>query len=222
MRDGGRPSLEYQKCNTMKRFRAMPEGIRGYRTPRCPRCWMEQKECICSSIPDVWTSTRVIVIMPWKESGRSSNTGRLVSLALGNSEVRLRGKPGHPLDLEDLAPVASTGLLLYPGENSRLLEPSMLTGDGPVSLVVPDGTWRQASRITRGEPALRGFTQVHLPQGPESIYTLRKQRGPGRLCTFEAVAMALDIIEGPGIADKLMPALQAMITGTMRSRGKSR
>ncbi len=125
------------------------------------------------------------------------------------------------MDLSDLESVEGLGLLLYPGENSTLLDGSVRSGSGPVTLVVPDGTWRQASRIVRGEPALKGFTQVHLPPGgPGSIYTLRKQRFSDRVCTFEAVARALEIIEGPGIERQLVPALEAMVSRTMRSRGK--
>lgn len=200
-------------------FRPLPSGIRGYRVQRCPRCWMERTACICDLLPRLATRTRVLIVMPWKESARSSNTGRLAHLALPNSEVRLRGQPQRPLDLSDLTAAADRGLVLFPGPAARPLEP-LQPEDAPPLLVVPDGTWRQARRVVKHERALAGFRQVRLPPGPPSRYRLRKPRRPGWLCTYEALARALDLLEGGGIEQALLPAFEAMVERTLRHRGR--
>lgn len=201
-------------------FRPIPKGIRGFRSERCPRCWMAAPACVCDLIIPVPTGTRVIIVMPWKESARSSNTGRLAQLALPNSEIRLRGRPGSPLDLSDLAEV-ERGLLLYPAETARPLVQADAAGP-PATLVIPDGTWRQARRVVKHEHALARFERACLPPGPPSTYRLRHPRKPGWLCTHEAISRALDMLEGGGVSEQLRPAFEQMVERTLAERGRAR
>jgi DTW domain-containing protein YfiP len=200
-------------------FRPIPAGIRGFKGERCPRCWMAAGACVCDLIASLPTRTRVIIVMPWKESARSSNTGRLAHLALPNSEIRLRGRPGQPMDLSDLTS-AERGLLLYPADDARELVPADAAG-APACLVVPDGTWRQAKRVVKHERALSGFERVRLPPGPPSGYRLRQPRKPGWLCTYEAIGRALDLLEGGPVADALWPAFEQMVARTLAERGRA-
>lgn len=179
---------------------------------------MVQPACVCELIQPLATRTRVVIVMPWKESARSSNTGRLAHLSLPNSEIRLRGRPGHPLDLTDLAS-AERGLLLYPAEDARELGPHDAQGP-PACLLIPDGTWRQARRVVKHERALAGFERVRLPPGPPSAYRLRQPREPGWLCTHEAIGRALDLLEGASISEALRPAFEQMVARTLAERGK--
>lgn len=200
-------------------FRPMPQGVRGYRLARCPQCWMPQALCICEWIEPIATSTRVVIVMPWRESGRSSNTGRLAHLMLANCEVRLRGRPGCELDLSDLGGLPGRRLLLFPSPDATELRPSLEPGE-PTSLVVPDGTWRQARRLVKFEPDLAGFARVHLPPGPPSGYRLRRAHQPHWLCTYEAIARALGVLEGQAIEQHLRPAFEAMVRRSLRTRGR--
>lgn len=201
-------------------FRPIPADIRGFKGQRCPRCWMAAGACVCDLIAPVETRTRVIIVMPWKESARSSNTGRLAHLSLPNSEIRLRGRPGDPLDLSDLT-AAGRGLLLYPAGDARQLDPAD-SGGAPACLVIPDGTWRQARRVVKHERALAGFERVRLPPGPPSAYKLRQPRKPGWLCTHEAIGRALDLLEGQAVSEALRPAFEQMVARTLAERGKRR
>jgi DTW domain-containing protein YfiP len=198
-------------------FRPIPQGIRGFKVERCERCWMPKSACLCAELPSLPTQTRVVIVMPWKESGRSSNTGRLANLVLPNAEVRLRGQPGSPLDLSDLA--GESGLLLFPDSAACPLEPAH--GQGPPRvLVVPDGTWRQARRVVKHERALDACERVSLPPGPPSAYLLRKARRPGWVCTYEAISRALSILEGPAMGAAMLPAFQLMVERTLAFRGR--
>ena len=50
--------------------------------PGCPRCGMSQGYCFCEHVTPLDTRTQVCVIMHYKEAGRASNSGRLISMAL--------------------------------------------------------------------------------------------------------------------------------------------
>jgi DTW domain-containing protein len=203
-------------------FREMPNGIRGYRTSRCARCWMESRLCICSLVQPIRTNTRVVIVMHWKESGRSSNTGRLANLVLENSEVRFRGVPAQePFDSEGLVQPDGRTLVLFPGDGAATLTPEHgQPGQGPLTLVVPDGTWRQARRARRHEPALAGLDKVQLPGGSLTKYRLRKAPDNGFLSTYESIACALGILEGARVESLMMPPFEAMVRRTLRTRGK--
>jgi DTW domain-containing protein YfiP len=58
------------------------------------------------------------------------------------------------------------------------------------------------------EPWAQGAEPVTLPPGPPSRYTLRAITRPGAVCTFEAIARALAILEGPAIEQAMMPVLE--------------
>jgi DTW domain-containing protein YfiP len=202
-------------------FRPIPRGIRGYRIPRCKRCWMEATRCICPRIPRLATRTRVVIVMPWNESSRPSNTGRLAHLVLENSEIRCRGVPGHPFRAGDLLRDPDRVRVLFPDEEADVLTPGHDDpAQGPLTLVVPDGTWRQARRCTRNEPDLRGLPRVKLPPGSPSVYRLRKRRAADELCTYESIARALGILEGDGIAERMMPTLDAMMESCLGTKGE--
>ena len=67
----------------------------------------------------------------------------------------------------------------------------------PASLVVIDGTWRQAARILREHPALRELSRLALPATCASAYRLRKSPRADGLSTVEAVVAALDMLDAP-------------------------
>jgi len=201
-------------------FRPMPQGIRGFRARRCERCWMDERLCICELLPRIETRTRVVVVMQWKESCRSSNTGRLAHLVLSNSEVRLRGSPQRPLDLSGIASEGGRACVLVPAGDATVLTPE-IGEHGPQTLVVPDGSWRQARRIWKHEEALAGLQKVRLPPGPPSVYRLRRARETDQLCTYESIARALGVLEGSRVEARMMPPFVAMVERTLASRGRS-
>jgi DTW domain-containing protein YfiP len=182
---------------------------------------METRHCICGLLPVIKTRTRVSIVMPWSESCRPSNTGRLASLVLPNSEVRLRGEPRHPFDPSGLLDTGRLTYLLFPTENATVLTRKLgLDASCPITLVVPDGTWRQARRVCRREDSLSGLQAVRLPPGPASIYRLRRARQPGQLCTYESISRALSILEDPSIEERMMRPFQVAVDRQLQARGR--
>jgi tRNA-uridine aminocarboxypropyltransferase len=176
---------------------------------------MHQSLCVCALVPRVETRTRVVLVIHRSEDRKPTNTGRLATLCLPNSEVVVRGHQEAPTDT---LPLGERPLLLFPADDAVVLEPEMARG-GPVTLVVPDGTWRQASKVRARVPALRGVPCVRLAAGAPSIYRLRAEAHAHGLATFEAIARALAVLEGPEIGRALEGPFRAMVERTLWSRG---
>jgi tRNA-uridine aminocarboxypropyltransferase len=182
---------------------------------------MHLELCLCPTLVPVDVDTRVVVICHQAEWLKTTNTGRLVPLVLSGGEIRVRGREGQRLVLDDLIDPARQSLVLYPSPGSRLLSRSEVEADGrPVTLVVPDGNWGQARKVTTREPALADMPRVHLPPGPPSRYRLRSHHNPRYVSTLEAVARALGILEGPEVREHLEQVLEVMVERTLYTRGE--
>jgi DTW domain-containing protein YfiP len=137
------------------------------------------------------------------EAQKPSNTARLAARALSRASFHVRGAdaPREP------PPPEGRRLVLFPAEGARPLVPGEgLQGD-PVQLIVPDGTWSQARRMARRDPWTLDAETVCLPEGPPTRYNLRRNTRPEGLCTLEAIARALAVIERPDIEPMLLATL---------------
>jgi len=184
-----------------------PRPIRSRRTPRCTGCWLPTALCLCLELPRIAVRTRVVVVMHRREAITSTNTGRLAARMLEGASVRVRGslRGGDPTPLPE-----GRRLMLFPAEGTRVLAPGDGAGDGVV-LLVPDGSWAQARRLARRDEAMQGAEPVMLPDPGSTRYGLRRSGGDGRLCTLEAIARALGLLEGPEIEEALDRALDRFV-----------
>ena len=194
-------------------------GQRKKRHERCPSCSMHVELCYCSSIPNIDIDTRVVLVAHCREVKKTTNTGRLAMLTLGQCELHVRGRPHRPADLSRIAAEDRQTLLLFPRPGAGRLSNELIEADPrPVTLVVPDGTWGQARRAVRREPFLRACTAVALPPGPPSLYRLRREVFEGGMATIEAIARALGIIEGTHVQLELERLLDIMVERTLSTR----
>ncbi|MEO6603622.1 MAG: tRNA-uridine aminocarboxypropyltransferase [Polyangiaceae bacterium] len=166
--------------------------------PRCERCRMLVQGCLCALAPRLHTRTRLLVILSAAEAKKPTNTGRLAALCSDNSQVLVRGLPNQPLDLGFLA--GQNAVVLCPDENATIVRRIA----GPVTLVVPDGSWRQASKMPRREPMLRDLPRVMLPPLAALAPALRRETKDNGFATFVAVAHALGFIEDPLIEQAML------------------
>ena len=189
--------------------------------PRCPRCGLWERDCLCGDVRAEPVRTRVVVLMHSREARKSSNTGRLLPLLLAGAEVRLRGRQDAPLEIADVLEADRRPLLLDPSAAACLDADLARASALPVTLLVPDGTWRQTRRfVLRGRSAIAGVQRVRLAEGAPSRYRLRTTEVPGRLATLEAVARALGVLEGPEVQARLEAAFDLFIARTLATRGK--
>lgn len=158
------------------------------------------------------------------EARTSSNTGRLAHALLKNSEIRLRGAPENPFTAEGWVGAGVTSLVLFPTETAQVLTPEWVASlKQPITLIVPDGNWSQARKVLLREPALKDAIPVKLPPGPPSQYRLRKAPRIEAVCTIEAIARALRILEGAQgeqVESHLLRGFQIMVERVLWSRGE--
>ena len=175
---------------------------------------------MCALIPRLETRTRVVLFLHRAEDRKSTNTGRLATECLVNSEVQIRGYQSHPTPRFVCDPT-SQPLLLFPDEGAIPLTrfPSAAF-DRPVVLVVPDGTWRQASKVRNRVPGLKELPCVSLPPDVPSIYRLRAEAHEHGLATMEAIARAMGILEGAHVRVALEHVFRAMVERTLWARGE--
>jgi len=187
---------------------------------RCPGCLMSVPLCLCASIPRLVTRTAVLILIHHREARMPTNTGRLAHQCLVGSRLILRGLKDEPARLE--ASFAGTPLLLHPTEDAVALdEHFQAKHPPPYTLIVPDGSWRQASKMGTREPSLQSILRVKLEAGEPSRYQLRKETKAGGLATLEAIARALGVLESRGVEEELGKVFALMVERTLRSRGVS-
>jgi DTW domain-containing protein YfiP len=179
--------------------------------------------CVCALIPRIETRTRLVLVIHKSEYRKPTNTGRLAAECLVGSVVVVRGNMGEPSPLF-VAPAGTQPVLLFPHEESVSLalvaERARRRPTEPVTLIVPDGTWRQASKIRQRVPGLRDVPCASLPLEEPSIYRLRAEAHPTGLATIEAIARAMGVLEGPHVREQLERVFRAMVERTLWSRGE--
>lgn len=186
---------------------------------QCERCLRPQAHCLCPLIPLLNSRTRVLLLQHPSEVRHALNTAKLAALGLSNARLRV-GEVFE--DLEELLVVPGyRSALLFPGEGAQPLTAYAEESDEhPWQLVVPDGTWRKASKLLHLNPALAALPRVTLAQVQPSRYRLRKAPAEGALSTLEAVVQALNVLEAPTCFDALLTPFDALIEGQISAMGQ--
>ena len=182
---------------------------------------MQRALCLCAELPRLELATRVVLIMHHREVSKTTATGPLALRALSNGELYVHGARDAALDLTSLHGQERRVMLLFPSEGAAPLTPELLAADRrPVTLVVPDGNWRQASRAAKRIPGLAQAERVALVEGAPSRYRLRREPREGGLATFEAIARALGILESAEVQARLEELFSLMVERTLDTRGR--
>jgi|JI6StandDraft_1071083.scaffolds.fasta_scaffold10768_5 DTW domain-containing protein YfiP len=183
---------------------------------RCPRCQMLGALCVCALVPTppLVTRTRLVLFLHRDEARKPTNTGQLAAACVAASEVIVRGHEGQPSAPFVAAP-GTRPVLLFPDDDAVPLAAS----DEPVTLIVPDGTWRQAARVRARVPGLRDLPCAVLPPGPPSRYQLRSEPRPGGLATLEAIARAFALLGDVEASAAMERVFAAAVERTLWSRG---
>lgn len=191
---------------------------RTHSTARCTVCRMYWPLCLCSEIAPRSVSTRLIVVMHCREAQLTTNTAHLACLMLPNSEIRLRAGRYEPA--RGLVHPDTSAALLFPSDDAVELTPELARSlPRPLTLFVPDGSWKQARKVHTREPELRSVLRVKLPPGPPSRYRLRHSPHAMNLSTFEAIARAMGVLESPTLQQEMETLFLKMVERTLWSRG---
>ncbi len=187
---------------------------------RCLRCQINKILCFCDEILMHETLTRVSIIMHHREKHLTSNTAKLAPLTLSNSEIFQRGLPNDPFTISKLKITPdSLPLYLFPDEDALELNAEFIfSHPGPYHLIIPDGTWNQAKKVKRREPGLSEILCVKLSDSVKGEYKLRKGVRDDGVCTFEAIAYALEVLENKKVSEDLLRQFRIMNNRVAKSR----
>jgi DTW domain-containing protein YfiP len=201
---------------------------------RCADCRMHRSVCICSLLPRLETRTRVVLLLHQLEAEKPTNTGLVAARCLANSAVVFRGRApqdarvgaGASIDeqsarLVAAIPPGTRPAFLFPRAGATPL-PAWRGEGGPLTLVVPDGTWRQAAHALSRLARALDWPCVTLADGRDGQAggRLRAAGRPGRLATLEAVALALGVLEGPEVEAALLHVFRVMTDRTLWTNGR--
>lgn len=164
--------------------------------------------CVCPLVPRLRSRTTVVVFAHPREIDKPTNTGRFVSRSL-----------------EGALFVDGTVALVAPAPGAAVLFPTdeaeELTADSEVSsLYVPDGTYRQARRLLKRQEGLADLPRVALPRTIRAVGHLRRGVRPDFLSTYEAVARALGLLDGPEVEAPMLAFLDVVVKRTLWFRGQ--
>ncbi len=179
--------------------------------------------CLCAAIPRIATTTQLVLVAHVREWHQPSNTGRIALLSLAGAELAIWGRRDQPLTHADLAREDARTVILHPSGDAPPLAPAA-DDPRPLRLLVPDGTWRQSTRMARKLAKMPGFARARLdaptdPQTQDTSTKLRRAPAQGKLCTGEAIAAALDVLGDHAAAAELRRAVGVMIDRSLFVRG---
>lgn len=181
-------------------------------TPRCTRCQLPPRWCICAGERVVESPLRVDVLMHVMESYRPSSTGHLIKRVMPSSGQHLIGRETTPTREQVVQSDRELWVLHPQGEPLPAApEPARM------QVLLLDGTWVQSAEMARH--AAPWGRRVRLPMEGESRYWLRTQAGEGRFSTIEAL---LFLMQALGLAEAhaaLRAQFELHVYATLRARG---
>ncbi len=166
--------------------------------PVCPRCALPLPACLCRWITPTHNRVGLLVLQHPQEAQQAKGSVRLLQLSLANSRCVV-GERHAPAALASLLqPAAADGqappqpVLLFPAGDGAPATAPPCAG----TLVLLDGTWRQARRLLQANPLLQDLPRWALPSPPPARYTIRRAHRPDQRSSLEAACLALGQLEG--------------------------
>ena len=191
------------------------------RRPRCERCGLPVRTCVCALVARVDNEVDVLVLQHPDEADEAKGSARLLRLSLARCRVAV-GETFEPDALLALLDGDVSGsALLYPAD-TVVGTPELSTPARPRHLVVLDGTWRKSLRMLHANPLLQTLPRWSIaPPQPARYAALRKARRPAQLSTLEAACAALAQIEdAPSRYEPLLVAFERFVADrAARARG---
>lgn len=191
---------------------------------RCKDCFLRHEACMCSWIPQVDTRLHVHIIRHSSELRRPTNSARIAALSLTNSTLVDHGLPHVPYDP---TPVLGDDVWLLfpegqpPDDHSEPAPPPPRTPDRPPRvLVVLDGNWGQARRMSKRLPVVRDLPRLAVAPPRPGTHRLRQPHAPWAMATIEAIARALEGLGEAEAASSLDETFLEFVRRTRAQRGE--
>lgn len=187
---------------------------------RCHNCRVNLHFCVCEHIKSFQIATQISLIVHVRELKLTSNTAQFAQKMLPhNADCIIRGRMNEKFESAPVLTKPGRPLFLYPHEDALELNHDFTTKfPGPYHLIIPDGNWQQARKVRQREEGFSDLPAVKLPPGIKSEYGLRKAQHPEWVCTYEAMAHALGVLESQEITEKLLTFFRIWVNRTERAR----
>lgn len=187
-----------------------PFLARGNKIKRCPRCQLSH--CICTHRKTVAVDFDIVLLMHRNEVLKPTNTGRLIADCFPDNTFAF---VWSRTDIDDqlqalLDDSERSWLLVFPGEknpqhkidNSSQETPQNTLQETPqptaakkkTTLLIIDGTWKQARKIYGQSPWLHQFPALSLTPSTTSQYNMRKAPEKFQTSTAEAFIDTLEYL----------------------------
>lgn len=176
----------------------------------CAICRYPQNACLCASVQPISPMTQLVVLQHPSEVEHKKNSVRVLSLAVPKTQVYVGESESDFNGLREyLAACNKPIYLVYPSALSVSVEQQSINPD--CILLLLDGTWRKAFKMLQLNPWLAEYPAVHLAEGYESRYRIRKSSRSDSLSTLEACAYMLSDLDPTLDVQPLMMAFDTMV-----------
>lgn len=174
-----------------------PFLARGATVHRCDKCQLARSACICAFRCELSCDLDLVLLLHHDEIFKPTNSGRLIADLLPANTYAFewsRTEPAPAL-LHLLEDPARYPVLVFPGGGGRLVhrERPVLPEGRRLTLVMLDGTWKQAGKMARASPWLAHLPLMALADPEPGTYAVRQAIREGQLATAEAAAELLKI-----------------------------
>ncbi len=190
----------------------MPRSVVLKGAPRCPRCQLAPRWCICAGLREIAVAPQVDVLMHSRELLRPSSTGHLLGRIVAGARVH-EWRPEAPPRREHVARPDRELWILHPQGDA----PPADADPAALQVLLLDGSWVQATDMAHA--VAPWGRRVRLPMAGASRYWLRRQAGEGRFSTAEALLFLLDSLGLAATAAELRARFELHVWATLLSRG---
>jgi len=177
--------------------------------PFCYRCWRTRILCLCNHVRTVENRVEILFLQHPNERKMPFNTARLAHLSLSRSRLVHGLRFDGTKVVQDLLERRERVGILFPSPRAKQLDqapPDLET------LVIIDGTWREARKMIYLSPSLLEFPHyAFVPERP-SNYRIRKEPKDEFISTIEATVTALRAIDrDPSRYQELLDLFDRMV-----------
>jgi DTW domain-containing protein YfiP len=166
--------------------------------------------CFCDRITVLPTRTRILLLQHPREKRVAIGTARMAHLALPNSRLRVGLDFAEDPEVQAVLSQSPATYVLFPGPGATPVE--KLARDHDVTLIVLDGTWWQARKLLKLNPAIAVLPRIAFRPRKPSAYVIRREPADFCVSTIEALAEVLKVLEPEGDRfSRLLDPFHAMV-----------
>lgn len=176
--------------------RSFHQGIHKHKN-QCEACGLIRGACLCPKIERKKSRAKFLLLTHEREMTRTSNTGRLIEDAIGETVTLVWDRTAaDELLLAILRDEAYDAYLIFPGDREaekKRLQPYVKSDKRPLFIII-DATWKEARKILRKSPYLWDLPILDLQVAKKTSYFIRRHSDDHHLCTAEVAGVLLDLI----------------------------